>query len=170
MSKRLTSAIMLGLLSSSCTFSAPQFEASARLMERLVSGNVATAQEPQSTWLASVGQRGAVLRPYASGGLTIFANADGDAIAFDGWTVRSIIGFGLSSPVSVAGKDGSRVVTYEGAQTTFYCGAWRLSGLNWGQVCATGDGQITLDDAGNIHSISMAMGERLGNVTLRVAK
>ena len=155
---------------SGCTFSAPQFEAGIRLIERLASGKSASAEEPRATWLASVGDRGAVLNPYLSSGLTVFANADGDAVAFDGWTIRSITGFGLSGPVSVTGKQGARVFVYGGAQTTTDCDAWTRSGLNWEQVCANGDGQITLEETGNIQSITMALGNKLGIVTLRVAK
>jgi hypothetical protein len=155
---------------SGCTLSAPQFEAGIRLVERAVSVKAAPAEEPRATWLASVGDRGAVLKPYLSSGLTIFANIDGDAIAFDGWTIRSIIGFDLSRPVSVTGKDGARVLVYDGVQTTTDCDVWTRSGMNWEQVCANGDGQITLDATGNIQSITMALGNKLGIVTLRVAK
>jgi hypothetical protein len=111
-----------------------------------------------------------VLNPYLNSGLTVFANADGDAIAFDGWTIRSITGFGLSRPVSVTGKDGTRVFVYAGVQTTTDCEAWTRSGLHWEQTCANGAGQITLDETGNIQSITMALGNKLGIVTLRVAK
>lgn len=170
MTLRLTTLIVFGLLMVGCTFSAPQFEAGIRFVERVASGKSETAEEPRATWLASVGDRGAVLNPYLSGGLTVFANVDGDAIAFDGWTIRSITGFGLSSPVSVTGKDGARAFVYGGAQTTTDCDAWTRSGLNWEQVCANGNGQITLDETGNIQSITMALGNKLGIVTLRVAK
>ena len=170
MSLRLTSLIVFGLLVSGCTFSAPQFEAGITFVERVASGKSETVEEPRATWLAAVGDRGAVLNPYLADGLTVFANVDGDAIAFDGWTIRSITGFGLSSPVSITGKDGVRVFVYGGRQTTTDCGAWTRSELNWEQICANGFGQITLDEAGNIQSITMALGNKLGIVTLRVAK
>ena len=170
MSLRLTSLIVFGLLVSGCTFSAPQFEAGIRFIERVASGNSETAEELRATWLASVGDRGAVLNPYLANGLTVFANVDGDAIAFDGWTIRSITGFDMSSPVSVTGKDGARVFVHGGRQTTTDCDPWTRYGLNWEQVCANGLGQITLDETGNIQSITMALGNKLGIVTLRVAK
>ena len=170
MTLRPTTLIVFGLLMGGCTFSAPQFEAGIRFVERVASGKSETTEEPRATWLASVGDRGAVLNPYLSGGLTVFANVDGDAIAFDGWTIRSITGFGLSSPVSVTGKDGARVFVYGSRQTTTDCDVWTRSELNWEQVCANGLGQITLDETGNIQSITMALGNKLGIVTLRVAK
>ena len=170
MTLRFTTLIVFGLVMGGCTFSAPQFEAGIRFVERVASGMSETAQEPRATWLASVGDRGAVLNPYSSSGLTVFANVDGDAIAFDGWTIRSITGFGLSSPVSVTGKDGARVFVYGGRQSITDCDAWTRSGSNWEQVCANGNGQITLDNTGNIQSITMALSNKLGIVTLRVAK
>ena len=170
MTRRLTTLIVFGLLMSGCTFSAPQFEAGIRLIERVASGKSAIAEEPRATWLASVGDRGAVLNPYLASSLTVFANVDGDAIAFDGWTIRSITGFGLLSPISVTGKDGARMIAYNGVQTMTDCDVWTRSGFNWEQVCSNGDGQIMLDETGNIQSITMALGNKLGIVTLRVAK
>ena len=167
---RLTTLIVVGLLTSGCTFSAPQFEASIRRIERVVFGESATDEQLRATWLASVGDRGAVLNPYMGSGLTVFANVHGDAIAFDGWTIRSITGFGLSSPVSVTGKDGARIFVFNGVQTATDCDVWTRSGLTWEQVCTNGDGQIMLDETGNIQSITMALGNKLGIVTLRVAK
>jgi len=115
---RLTTLIVFGLLVGGCTFSAPQFEAGIRLIESVASVKSEPAEEPQATWLASVGDQGAVLSPYSVSGLTVFANVDGDAIAFDGWTIRSITGFGLSKPVSVTGRDGVRIFVYSGSKTT----------------------------------------------------
>ena len=95
MTLRLTTLIVFGLLMGGCTFSAPQFEAGIRFIERVASGKSETVEEPRATWLASVGDRGAVLNPFLSSGLTVFANVDGDAIAFVGWPHRSITVFGL---------------------------------------------------------------------------
>ena len=64
MTLRLTTLIVFGLLMGGCTFSAPQFEAGIRFIERVASGNSETAEELRATWLASVGDRGAVLLPF----------------------------------------------------------------------------------------------------------
>ena len=162
--------IFVGLFLGSCTFAAPQIESSIRLIERLASGKGASVDEPRALWLASVGGQGAVLTPYLSGELTVFANAEGDAIAFDGWTIRSITGFGLSSPVSVMGKDGVRVVIYHGARTDIYCDSWTRAGLSWEQSCVGGRSKITVDETSNIQSITMGLGNKLGFVKLRVVK
>jgi hypothetical protein len=63
-----------------------------------------------------------------------------------------------------------RVFTFGPTQTIHNCNNWLRSGLIWSQACTNGDGQISLDDAGNIQSITMALGAELGVVTLRVAK
>ena len=102
------------LLLGGCSISAPQVESSYRFVKRLISPDDAFTQDKQAIWLASLKDRGAVLRPYLSGGLTVFANTDGDAIAFDGWIIRSVVGFGLEGPLSISGKDGLRTFTIAG--------------------------------------------------------
>jgi hypothetical protein len=127
-------------------------------------------REQQPIWLASVGDRGAVLRPYFSGGLTIFANVDGDAIAFDGWTVRSVLGFGLEGPLSIKGKDGVRTFTVGGQKMETKCDDWSFADLIWSQICSNGPSKILLDDEGNIQEITMPIGDGLHILVLRVAK
>jgi hypothetical protein len=135
----------------------------------LISSNEGSKQEQQAIWLASVGNRGAVLRPYLSGGLTVFANTDGDAIAFDGWTIRSVVGFGLKEPLSISGKYGVRTFTVSGQKTQTRCDEWHLAELIWSQTCSNGPGEIVLSEDGSIQKITMAIGNGSGIVTLRVA-
>jgi hypothetical protein len=168
-----TKHIVIGfcaVLASGCNISVPQVESPYRFVKNLISSHEVSLQEQQAIWLASVGDRGAVLRPYLSGGLTIFANTDGDAIAFDGWTIRSVMGFGLASPLSISGKDGNRTFSATGQITSTECDPWHLNGLTWRQTCANGGGRIVLNQKGNIELILMSLGENLGIVTLRVAK
>ena len=156
------------LLLTGCSISVPQAESSYRFVKELISSDEGSSQEQQATWLASVGDRGAVLRPYLSGGLTVFANTDGDAIAFDGWTIRSVMGFGLAGPLSISGKDGNRTFSAGGRITSTECDRWHLNELTWRQTCVNGDGRIVLNQEGNIELISMSLGKYLGVVTLRV--
>jgi hypothetical protein len=128
-----------------------------------------SADEP-ATWFASVDGVGAVLNPYVSNDLIVFANTDGDAIAFDGWTIRSVVGFGLQGPLSISGKNGLRTFIVDGQQTVVNCDQWILTGLNWRQTCSNGPGEIVLDNEGNIQKITIAIGNGSGIVTLRVAK
>ena len=102
------SAVTAVFLLEGCTFSAPQYDVAVKFAKTFTAGKSSSEGEAPAVWLASVGGRGALLNPYTASGLIVFANTDGDAIAFDGWTVRSVSGFGLSAPISISGKDGFR--------------------------------------------------------------
>jgi hypothetical protein len=158
------------LLLMGCSISVPQVESSYKFVKAVVLSDEVSLEEQQAIWLASVGGRGAVLRPYLSGGLTVFANTDGDAIAFDGWTIRSVVGFGLAGPISISGRDGNRTFSVGGVITSAECDPWYLRGLTWRQTCSNGPGEIVLSEDGNIQKITMEIGNGSGIVTLRVAK
>ena len=161
--------ILLFLVSAGCTFSAPQAESAWRLINSIATSEAEDEATKQPIWLASVGEYGAVLKPYASGGFTVFANVDGDAIAFDGWIVRSITGFGLKKPASVTGREGPRSLAVNDDILSANCGSWEWQAPVWRQDCDIGRSKISLDEEGNIQEISMSLGEKLGFVTLRVA-
>ena len=169
-SEKLTvPCISLCLVSAGCTFSAPQAESAWRLINSITKSEAEDGSAKQSIWLASVGEYGAVVKPYASGGFTVFANVDGDAIAFDGWIVRSITGFGLKKPVSVTGREGLRSLAIDDEIFRATCGSWEWIAAVWRQSCDIGSSMISLDEEGNIQEISMSLGEKLGFVTLRLA-
>lgn len=168
--KQCLASILSTMLLTGCSISMPQAESSYRFVKDLISSDGASSQKPQAIWLASVGGRGAVLHPYLSGGLTVFANTDGDAIAFDGWSIRSVVGFGLAGPLSISGKNGARIFSVGGEITSSECDPWHLRGLTWHQTCSNGPGEIVLDDEENIQKITMPIGDGSAIVTLRVAK
>ena len=153
-----------------CTFSAPQFDTAVNFAKTITDAEASSGKDAPAVWLASVGERGALLNPYTASGLIVFANTDGDAIAFDGWTVRSVSGFGLSAPISISGKEGRRDLAGAFGQYSTTCDPWVLEGLVWTQSCGNGDGIIELNEAGNIERIVLSLGKERGNVTLRVAK
>ena len=167
---RLISCLLSFPLLAACTFSAPQFEAGVRFVKSVSMAERESEEPAQSKWLASVGNEGAVVMPYSSEGLIVFANANGDAIAFDGWTIRSILGFGLASPLSIYGKEGERRFVMGGSEELADCDSWEFSDGVWEQACDNGLGSISIDENGNIQTIVMSLGKSLGNVTLRVAK
>ena len=162
-------SIFIFLLPTGCTFSVPQVESAWRVINGFATGAEKDAASKQPIWLASVGDYGAVVKPYASGGFTVFANAEGDAIAFDGWIVRSITGFSLKKPVSVTGREGSRSLAVNDDILIANCGSWEWKSPLWQQDCDIGRSKISLDEEGNIQEISMSLGEKLGFVTLRLA-
>ena len=153
-----------------CTFSVPQFDAAVNFAKTITAGESSSEEGAPAVWLASVGERGALLNPYTASGLIVFANTDGDAIAFDGWTVRSVSGFGLSAAISISGKDGPRNFAGPFGQYSTTCDPWALEGLVWTQSCSNGDGVIELNKSGNITRITLSLGRERGNVTLNVAK
>ena len=169
-SKKLTvPSILLCLMSTGCVFSAPQAESAWRLINGIATNEAEDGAAKQPIWLASVGETGAVLKPFAAAGFTVFANVDGDAIAFDGWIVRSVTGFGLDNPVSVTGREGLRSLAVNDDILSANCGSWEWQAPLWQQDCDIGRSKISLDEEGNIQEISMSLGEKLGFVTLRLA-
>ena len=166
----LSAGALLGATVSGCTFSAPQFESAMLLAQSIIAPDNPKSAEEAATWFASVDGAGAVLNPYVSNDLIVFANTDGDAIAFDGWIIRSVVGFGLKEPLSISGKDGVRTFTVAGQKTQTKCDEWSLAELIWSQICSNGPGEIKLDDQGNIQEITMPIDDGSVIVTLRVAK
>ena len=162
--------LMTALVLQGCTFSVPQFDAAVNFARTITAGESTSEEDAPAVWLASVGERGALLNPYTASGLIVFANTDGDAIAFDGWTLRSVSGFGLPAPISISGKEGLRNFTGPFGQYSTTCDPWVLEGLVWTQSCGNGDGVIDLNEKGNIERIILSLGKEQGNVTLRVAK
>ena len=165
----MSAGAFLWAMVSGCTFSAPQFESAIVLAQGLITADDSKSADEPATWFASVDDVGAVLNPYVSNDLIVFANTDGDAIAFDGWTIRSAVGFGLNEPLSISGKDGVRTFRVDGQQTVANCDQWILTGLNWRQTCSNGPGEILLNEEGSIQKITMPIGNGSGIVTLRVA-
>ena len=161
-------AVFFAILSG-CTLTFPQIDAAVQLIPLLKNEQ---KEQGAPIWLASVGGVGAVLTPYAMEGYTLFANADGDAIAFDGWTIRDIYGFGLTRPVKVSGRTGSRYISSSLGRTKTMCSEWTdqpdESSLRWRQICSLGPGEIAVNADGNIEEIRMSLGAELGSVALRV--
>ena len=166
----MSAGAFLEVMISGCTFSAPQFEAAIVLAQSINASDDPKSADETATWFASVDGTGAVLNPYASNDLIVFANTDGDAIAFDGWTIRSVVGFGLNEPLSISGKEGVRTFTVLGQKTQTECDEWRLAESIWSQTCSNGPGEIVLDNEGNIQKITMPVFDGSAVVTLQVAK
>ena len=162
-------AILVAMLLSGCTLTFPQVNAAMQLIPLPGDGQ---KEQGAPMWLASVGGVGAVLTPYIMEGYTLFANEDGDAIAFDGWTVRAIYGFGLTEPIKVSGRTGSRSISSSRGRTKTMCSEWINQptefSQRWRQTCSVGPGEIAVNSDGNIEEIRMSLGRELGSVALRV--
>ena len=154
--------MLLGVvILSACTFKASQLESVAGQVRAIVAPN-RTAEDV--VWLASFNGRGAVLKPYVVEGYTVFANESGDAVAFDGWVVRSVVGFGREHAVSVTDKDGVRTSTSNKMRFKVMCSQWQKlatqGGYQWRQNCG-GNGHetvIDIDETDTIRGITQSFG------------
>lgn len=164
--RRQLSYSLIFLLMTGCTLKLPQYEGIKRVLSSGAT-DIGT-----STWLAKANGSGAVLKAYSAEGLTIFANEEGDAIAFDGWSIRSIIGFGLASPLTIAIDAGENLVTYNESRVKIQCQPWAQpkqgNNVVWVQVCSNGLKRITLNLVGEITLIEVHLGETLGSIELRL--
>ena len=153
----------------SCTFSVPQAESAFQKIQSLVA--VASTTE-EVLWLATYKGHGAVLKPYAVEGYTVFANDSGDAIAFDGWVVRSVLGFGLEQALTISDDGWLRTSRTNQKQFSANCSQWQKEavdkGYQWRQICGINGHEtvIHIDEAGSISKIKQAFGGDLGALTL----
>ena len=154
----------------SCTFSVPQAESAFQKIQSFVAVESAT---DEVLWLASYQGHGAVLKPYAVEGYTVFANDSGDAIAFDGWVVRSVLGFGLEEAVTISDDGWVRSSLSEKGSFVATCSEWQkdaiTKGYQWRQICGINGHKtvIYIDEAGSINEIKQAFGDNLGALTLK---
>lgn len=165
--------VMWCLVCVGCTLSFPQVDAAVNFINQTtVSDSKKSRNNEVATWLAQIGDRGAVLYPYAVDGLTVFANDFGDAVAFDGWTVRAVYGFDLTLPLQIVGQEGLRTIKYGSQELETFCGPWLSKRvdeyLEWRQTCSAGDGYILVNADGNIRQIQMSLGQVVGDIVLRV--
>ena len=174
------SRYILGLLTigsfltlQACAIRVPQVEAAFNQLQRMV-GPKGEARE--AVWLASFNGQGAVLIPFATDGYTVFANDEGDAVAFDGWVVRSVLGFGLEQALTVS--DDGWVRSSQSGKEGFFanCSEWEKDTgtkvYQWRQICGINGHEIVIriDGAGSIVSIRQAFGGDLGTLILNLRR
>ena len=167
------SALMLFLMLQACAIRVPQAEAMLNQFQKLVSSEEETRQ---AVWLASFNGRGAVLIPYVAEGYTVFANDEGDAVAFDGWVVRSVLGFGENASLSISDEGWDRSSVSDTTRFTATCSEWQKvdfgEGYEWRQICGINGHEtvIRIDGAGSITSIRQAFGGDLGTLELNLRR
>ena len=152
------------ILLSGCTVQSSQWNAIK---------DVLAAKEPMGeSWLLTYGGVTSNVVPITSEALVVFGNANGIAVAFDGWSIVSVVGFG---PALTVKADSDTRVYSRGARTvTHTCSAWRniplASGSMWEQRCETEfsyENRITLDSQGRIISIDQAVDARGNRLQLK---
>ena len=171
--KKLLASVIFFCGLTSCTFSMPQAENALRQMQALVSEE---SSSEEVFWLASYEGQGAVLKPFAAEGYTVFANESGDAVAFDGWVVRSVLGFGLEQAITIS--DDGWVRSSQSGKERFVatCSEWQkdaaTKGYQWRQICGINGHEtvISIDETGSISRIKQAFGGDLGTLTLNLRR
>ena len=156
-----------------CSIRVPQAEVAFNQLKKMA-GPEEKVRQP--VWLATFNGRGAVLIPYVTDGYTIFANESGDAVAFDGWVVRSLLGFGRKAALSVSDDGWTRTSVSNMSGFTGTCSEWRKQvlpeGYEWRQICGINGHEtvIHIDEAGSITSIRQAFGGDLGTLELNLRR
>ena len=167
------SAIIVLLTFQACAIRVPQAEAMLNQLQKLVGSE---EEARQAVWLASFNARGAVLSPYVADGYTVFANDEGDAVAFDGWVIRSVLGFGKESSLSISDEGWDRSSVSNTTRFTATCSEWQREGFGegyeWRQICGINGHEtvIRIDGAGSITSIRQAFGGDLGTLELNLRR
>ena len=161
---------------SGCAVRFPQVEALSNLVEaEFAQRGITTDAPPDTRWAASYNGEGRLMTPYSEGGLTIFISEEGDAIAFDGWVIRSLGGFGETAIASVVDTEQYRVYRAGGEVVARepLCEAWtRVSTddqrTEWRQECGSnGPNLITLNKEGLIVGIEQVVNAAGMRVSLR---
>ena len=166
--------LSLGLLLSGCTVSFPQVDSVVDLVQAEVDAIKQGEPAQDIRWSASYNGTGRLMTPYLEGGLTIFMSEQGDAVAFDGWLIRSLGGFDQDQIIRVNDDDNQRIYNNGSSRTIGDCGFWVNAitsdgTATWTQICESPDAKnvIRLNDAGLIVQIDQVIDGLGGRVMLK---
>ncbi len=148
------------LLVSGCTFQSNQLNALRAMWDK--------PSRSEVTWLATYGNDKASVIAVNHEPFIVFVNSNDVAIAFDGWQVRSVVGFGLTQPLKIDYEAGSpRFSGRKSVEEGVYkhrCDPWQYKatqvGGKWLQRCKADfyyDNVIVLDKEGAIVQISQVV-------------
>ena len=165
-SLRLLAILGTSLISSCLVVKTPQIETASSLIQGMFDQSLTESNKRGSEWSARVGSEGRLVEVVEQDGFFVFVSSAGDAIAFDGWNIRSIIGFGSSDTRQIA-VDGERKQFRSGRNLlSRRCDSWKLDSdvspddsKVWLQQC---DNQvransIVVDSSGAISEISQVI-------------
>ena len=153
--------LLCWLILSGCNVTFPQLDSA------ITRGKSEFAKQSESSptedirWVASFNGQGRIMTAYVENGLTVFVSDEDDAIAFDGWMVRSIGGFGKGSIIRVQESQQGHSVTDDKRVSITLCDQWIKSIVDdvntvWSQSCADqpSDNRLVLDTEGLIVEIN----------------
>ena len=162
------------LILSGCNVTFPQLDSAvSRVMSELAKQSESPPPE-DIRWVASFNGEGRIMTAYVENGLTVFVSDENDAVAFDGWLIRSIGGFGKGSIIRVQDSKRRRIVTDGKRTSNTLCDQWiksrALDGNTvWSQSCAnqSSENRIVLNAEGLIVEIHQVVSDVSGQIALR---
>lgn len=174
-SVRLFSSSMIIAVATGCSVNFPQVQTAIDFISAQVERRSSNSDSPDSRWTASYNNAGRIMTPYIRGDITLFLSQEGDAIAFDGWTVRSLGGFGQDEIIRVIDRDGKRVFQNDRKSYVTICESWTKeifsSGeVTWQQRCGVPKqhtNYLRLDEKGLIIEIDQFTDSEGGRLQLK---
>lgn len=162
----LVALVCASLLQGCLVVRTPQIELASSLIQSIFDDPSFENDTVGKEWSARVGEEGRLVEVVEQGGFFVFVSSTGDAIAFDGWNIRSIIGFGGSGTRQILVDYDQRRFRSARGLSSRRCEGWKLdpyvspaSSKRWVQQC---DDQvrvnsIVVDNAGAISEISQVI-------------
>ena len=166
--------LSLGLLLSGCTVSFPQVDSVVDLVQAELDAVKQVEPAQDTRWSASYNGTGRLMTPYLEGDLTIFMSEQGDAVAFDGWLIRSLGGFDQDQIIRVNDDENQRIYNNGLSRQIGDCAPWVSAttsdgGVTWKQTCEKPDAtnKIRLTETGLIVEIDQVVDGSGGRITLK---
>lgn len=162
----LVALVCASLLQGCLVVRTPQIESASSLIQSIFDDPSFEDDAQGKKWSARVGEEGRLVEVVEQGGFFVFVSSTGDAIAFDGWDIRSIIGFGGSDTMQIVVESDQKQFRSAGGLSSRRCEGWKLDAYlspadskRWVQQC---DDQvrvnsIVVDSAGAISEISQVI-------------
>ena len=160
---RILVSVLLLCVLQACTFQSGQLNAVLAFFDR--------PPKSEFEWVARYGARSEPVIAVNQELFIVFANNQGTAIAFDGWSIRSVAGFGLKSPIKITYRSDDPIFKLGSKTRRHSCSEWRFTkaatGGEWQQTCEADfyyQNTVALDNEGRIIRISQvidATGTRL---------
>ena len=94
-------SLLCPLALSGCNVTLPQLDSAVSMIKLALAKQSELPPAEDIRWVAAFNGEGRIMTAYVENGLTVFVSDEDDAIAFDGWLVRSIGGFGKESIVKI---------------------------------------------------------------------
>ena len=165
--------LLCSVILSGCNVTFPQIDSALTRVKSELAKQSESSPPEDIRWVASFNGQGRIMTAYVENGLTVFVSDEDDAIAFDGWLVRSIGGFGKGSIIIVQDSQQGRFVTDGQMTSSTLCDQWAKSiaddgNIVWSQSCADqpSDNRLVLNAEGFIVGIYQVIGDFGGEVAL----